>query len=41
MIGYVPSRYGNRDIYVMDASGAHVQRLTTDAEAESDPSWKR
>jgi Tol biopolymer transport system component len=36
---FVSQHKGNRDIFSMNANGANVLRLTTDAAADIRPSW--
>ena len=38
-IAFASSRDGNYEIYVMDADGANLQRLTDNPHADSSPSW--
>jgi TolB protein len=38
-IAFVSNRDGNDEIYVMDAAGGNVQRLTGNSERDDDPAW--
>ena len=38
-IAFSSSRSGSFDLYVMDADGGNLRRLTTDAANEGDPAW--
>jgi tRNA A-37 threonylcarbamoyl transferase component Bud32 len=38
-IAFVSLRQGNRDIFVMDADGANLEQLTTDAADDTYPTW--
>jgi hypothetical protein len=38
-IAFSSNRSGNFDIYMMDADGQHLRRLTTDPRNEGDPVW--
>jgi Tol biopolymer transport system component len=39
-IAFVSDRGGNDDIYVMDANGANVKRVTTNPASDSNPRWR-
>ena len=38
-IAFVSERDGNEEIYVMDADGSNVVRLTDDPARDAEPSW--
>ncbi|HZR93094.1 MAG TPA: hypothetical protein VFA44_11900 [Gaiellaceae bacterium] len=38
-IAFASSRYGSSDIFVMDASGEHVRRLTSTRDDDTHPTW--
>ena len=38
-IAFASNRDGNYEIYVMDADGANLQRLTNNPHGDSSPSW--
>jgi Tol biopolymer transport system component len=38
-IAFSSNRSGNFDLYVMDADGANIRRLTTDGGGEGEPAW--
>lgn len=38
-IAFVSNRNGNEDIYIMNADGSNIKRLTTDAAIDGEPDW--
>ena len=38
-IAFDSDRYGDRDIFVMNADGSHQQQLTTDSAEDREPAW--